>query len=105
MGQLSFPQGFISDFPQFVLQEKLLDSITLPYAILFQEFHQVHMMDETWPNYDRIGVASALRRLWVVCSFLLVISFASNLKATSVVKTFEDPTDSVQKIRERYTSN
>ncbi len=71
------------------MQEKLLDSITLPYAILFQEFHQVHMTDETWPNYDRIGVASALRRLWVICSFLLVISFAGNLKATSVVKTLK----------------
>ena len=80
-----------------------MESITLPYAILFQEFHHVHMMDESPPYYDRLGVASTLRRLWVICSFLLVISFAGNLKATSVVKTFEDPTDSVQKIRERCT--
>ncbi len=68
------------------------------YGILFQEYH----LKVYHGIHDRVQVVKMLRILWVFCSFLLIIAFSSNLKAVFVVRSYEDPIDTVQNIKDRF---
>ncbi len=81
----------------FPLQEKMLDTSLMPWAILFQEFHTpVHV-----GYFDILQVSLYLKNIWVICSFLLVTAYSGNLKAAFVIKTFEDSPESVDEIADK----
>ncbi len=76
----------------------MVDTILIPWGALFQEFHTPAHVN----YFDKLQMSALVRNIWITCSFLLVISFAGNLKAAFVTKTFEDSPKSVQELAERY---
>ncbi len=68
-----------------------------PLGVLFQEFHTPVYQK----SFDALRVASLLRQVWIVCSFLLVMAFAGNLKAVFVIRNFEDAPETIEEISDR----
>ncbi len=74
-----------------------MNSALAPLGVLFQEFHTPVYLK----SFDALKVVALLRQVWTVCSFLLVMAFAGNLKAVFVIRNFEDAPETIEEISDR----
>ncbi len=83
----------------------MADTAWIPYGILFQEFHEfrprlvvTRVSNNGWRDVSR--VESMIKILWTVATFLLMASYAGNLKSNLIIQRYKDTFDDLKQMIE-----
>lgn len=82
-----------------ISQKMRLDQVMMLFGIPFQEYH-IKGKSASWSKANRARL-SMLRILWVAMSFLLAVSYNSNLKANLIRTEHEELVETMDQLMEQ----
>ena len=87
-------------FVEIVYFFQLQSVIFIPFGIMFQEDVPCWQQD-LFGTENRLNKGSIVILLWTVGMFLLVQSYHGNLKAVTIIKSYEIPMTRLEELIER----